>query len=84
MAVKCPPAGKTYQFELSVLIPPTSQGEVWVPLFGAGPAATVAEGDALVFAQGQFQSGVEGVVSARLEAGYVVFSTLAGAYTFHV
>jgi len=86
VSVECDSPSKAYAFTLAVTVPPTSAGEVWVPLFGAIPAtAAIAEGGIVVWDGGAFKTGaVPGVVSAKAQPGYIVFTTLSGAYVFQV
>lgn len=72
-------------FSLTVSVPYTSSGEIHVPLFVDGPdEQLICEGGQVVFANGAFVPGVQGVLGGAVEDGFVRFSTTSGDFVFTV
>jgi hypothetical protein len=68
-------------FALNATLPPTVRGTAAVPVVGlANP--TVTESGAVVWRDGAFVPGVEGVTGAARAGGYVVFDIGSGDFAF--
>lgn len=66
---------------LEVRIPVNSTGEVYVPTIGL-KNPLIKEGGRIIWVNGSFIEGVSGIVSGRIEDGYIVFTVGSGSYVF--
>jgi alpha-L-rhamnosidase len=66
---------------LDVTIPVNATASVSVPVSGL-KNATITEGGIVVWKDGAYVSGVEGITGGKQEAGYITFDTGSGEYRF--
>ena len=69
-------------FALDVTIPVNATAKVSVPVIGELKNPTITEGGKVVWKEGAFVKGVEGITGGKQEAGYVSFDTGSGEYRF--
>jgi alpha-L-rhamnosidase len=68
---------------LDVTIPVNATASVSVPVMEL-KNITITEGGKVVWKDGAYVSGVEGITGGKLESGYVTFDTGSGEYQFKV
>jgi alpha-L-rhamnosidase len=66
---------------LDVTIPVNATASVSVPVIGL-KNATITKGGIVVWKDGAYVSGVEGITGGKPEAGYITFDTGSGEYRF--
>jgi alpha-L-rhamnosidase len=71
-------------FALDVTIPVNATAKVSVPVIGGLKNPTITEGGKVVWKDGTYVKGVEGITSGKQEAGYVSFDTGSGDYRFKI
>ena len=71
-------------FALDVTIPVNATAKVSVPVIGGLKNPTITEGGKVVWKEGTYVKGVEGITGGKQEAGYVSFNTGSGEYRFQI
>lgn len=71
-------------FLMQVTVPWNSEATVQVPLLNQSPeSVTVKEGENIIWAQGSYIEGTQGISGGRqLEKGYITFTAGSGCYDF--
>jgi alpha-L-rhamnosidase len=69
-------------FALDVTIPVNATAKVSVPVIGGLKNPTITEGGKVVWKDGTYVKGVEGITGGKQEAGHVSFNTGSGEYRF--
>jgi len=78
------PSPMTSAVTVQATIPPTSTGQVFVPVPPGSISVIVREGDTVVWNNGKFVPGTKGVVNGEAAGRFIKFSVLSGVYNFVV